>query len=283
MKYPKDFIFFAISIYARIEKEVFWKAAAGNCQLHCYIMSSSHCKRKYSNWRMFFYIKYPQNFILFAISIYARIEKEVFWRAAAVNCQLHCYITSSSHCKRIYSNWQKFFHIKCPKNLIFLLHEIMPEYRRVFLKSNSSELPAPLLYHVFKSLQKDIFKLANVFSYQIPQNFIFFAISIYARIEKEVFWRAAAVNCQLHCYITSSSHCKRKYSNWLNLYSAGSNSTPLPFSFSIPSLLSSIKVAKNKVSSNPQLLCLILYIERFLKSLLYNHNSDPRTSKFNSG
>ena len=222
MKYPKDFIFFAISIYARIEKEVFWKAAAGNCQLHCYIMSSSHCKRKYSNWRMFFYIKYPQNFILFAISIYARIEKEVFWRAAAVNCQLHCYITSSSHCKRIYSNWQKFFHIKCPKNLIFLLHEIMPEYRksffeeqqqwtasstvisrlqviakgyiqigecffisdtpkfhifchinlcqnrkRGFLKSSSSELPAPLLYYVFKSLQKEIFKLAQfVFSRQ---------------------------------------------------------------------------------------------------------------------
>ena len=92
-----------------------------------------------------------------------------------------------------------------------------------------------------------------LFHIKCPKVFIFFAISIYARIEKEIFWRAAAVNCQLHCYITSSSHCKRKYSNWLNLYSAGSNSTPLPFSFSIPSLLSSIKVAKNKVRSNPQL------------------------------
>ena len=34
----------------------------------------------------------------------------------------------------------------------------------------------------------------------------------------------------LYCSITSSSHCKRKYSNWLNLYSACTNSSSTPAS-----------------------------------------------------
>ena len=87
--------------------------------------------------------------------VFKSLQKEIFKLAQFVFCNTPLKVS-------IQTKKQK------NKQIAFFAISILCQNRkRGFLKSSSSELPAPLLYYVFKSLQKEIFKLAQfVFSRQ---------------------------------------------------------------------------------------------------------------------
>ena len=118
----------------------------------------------------------PQRFHIFCHINLCQNRKRGFLKSSSreLPAPLLYYVFKSLQ-KEIFKLANVFLYQIPPKFHTFCHINLCQNRKRGFLKSSSSELPAPLLYYVFKSLQKDIFKLAKVFSYQMPQKSHIFA------------------------------------------------------------------------------------------------------------